>query len=84
MQAREVALFSEEDHINTLAPTADGKLWVVLHGSASVRRCLLSRGAVFLRLARTEHGGWGATSLGGLCGRVCGVLVPVCWPFPWC
>ncbi|GAB4822037.1 hypothetical protein N2152v2_009083 [Parachlorella kessleri] len=32
---REIALFSEEDHINTLAPTADGKLWVVLYGPAS-------------------------------------------------
>lgn len=47
LQLRRLPLFSRDDHVNTLAPDADGKLWAVLH----------KRGASDLVKARVCAGG---------------------------
>ena len=32
---RELALFTAKEHVNTLAPAVDGKLWAMLHNLGS-------------------------------------------------
>ncbi|KAL4458606.1 hypothetical protein ABPG75_013471 [Micractinium tetrahymenae] len=61
LRVRELPLFSEEEHVNTLAPTHDGKLWALLHnlGASQLVEVDLTSGKELQRI-----GGIGAKAHG--------------------
>jgi hypothetical protein len=57
-QVRELALFTAKEHVNTLAPTVDGKLWAMLHNlgsSALVQVCVLILAQLLLFLRASGY-----------------------------
>lgn len=82
LKLRELELFTPKEHVNTLAPTHDGKLWALLHNLGSSQLAEVRRQLRHLHAMRTDGSGAGTHCSQAHRWHSMSALLCACWPQP--